>query len=133
MDYADFLASLPWPMLRLFAVQDPVEVAGAWIWIPVALWCVVALAYAAPGIFASPSDFWRGNEKRDEGFTTIFLLAAIWCAAWAFPSRAEKGGGGETNNPSASVDGSVKSIRLFYSDSDGHLVPFNARIKGVHP
>lgn len=121
---AEFLSALPLQMLRAFIIQDPVEAAGAWIWVPTALWLIVILGYALPPLVKSASDLMR--RESDSGLTTFFLILALAGAFYAFPSSASKGGG--TNTPPPVAAAPVKRINLYYQDATGRLVPLGARI-----
>lgn len=120
----EFLSTLPLPLLRAFAFQNPVEAAGAWAFVPVAMWLIVLLGYALPPLITSGANFMR---QSDSGFVTLFVLLVLAGAFYAFPSSASKGGG--TNTPPPAVAHPVKQINLYYQDATGRLFPLGARIK----
>lgn len=95
-----------------------------WSALVIALWLLPVLAVAARPLGDALVGVWRATGLE----ATLFVLAVIWIASWAFPSSADKGGGGETNNPPVSAAAPEGKIRIFYTDANGHLVPF-AEIK----
>jgi len=121
----EFMRSLPLTMLRQLFMQDPVERAGSMVLLPVFLWALVILVYVLPLLFSTANELLRRRGLH----ATLFVTAVLWLAARAYPSMAEKGGGGgpvQTNATSTATG----SVRLYYTDSNGHLVPLGAAIKG---
>lgn len=94
------------------------------------LWGITLLAFAAPPVIRSVSDFMRGR-KMSAGSATVFLLLAIVATMQVGNAIATKSE--PTNPPPAAAEGPEKVIRLYVTSPDGHLVPLGAQIKGVMP
>ena len=91
-----------------------------WSTLVLVLWMLPILAVASRPLGDALIGVWRASGLE----ATLFVVAVIWMMSWAFPSSADKGGG-ETNNPTSSVSAPEGKIRIYYTDSDGHLVPFS--------
>ena len=99
------------------------QISPIWIAVVVLLWAIPLAAYAIPAVMRDVA----GVCRQKGNHLTLFIFLALVAAIYAFPSRAEKGGG--TNIPPATVEGTTKTIRLYYTGSNGHLVPLGAEIR----
>jgi len=99
------------------------QISPIWIAVVVLLWSIPLAAYAIPAVMRDVAGVCRSRGD----MATLFILLALAAAIYAFPSQAEKGGG--TNVPPATVEGPTKTIRLYYTGSNGHLVPLGAEMR----
>lgn len=87
------------------------------------LYLATFAAYALPATLSAAA-----RTLRRPGLdATLFLLLSLLAALYAYPLRAEKGGGGPTNPPPRGV------IRIYHLDASGRLVPLGASIQEVKP
>lgn len=96
--------------------------------VPVILWIVVLLAFAGPSLWRTLSALWRTAGPGP----SVFVLAALAAAFYAYPSSADKGGG-TTNPPAVTVPVPAYTIRLIFEDGTMRLFPLGAPIREVRP
>lgn len=99
---------------------------GTGVFIVMALILLNVAVRLAPAAYALASGLWR--ERGVEFY--VFLALALAAALYAFPSRAQKGGGGPcTNGPCALPPPQVLPL---WRAPDGRLYPVGPRIMEVN-